>query len=105
MNIENNGGKGIQIVSLPFNKGSIFTNLLSELKLLVQTATFKNIFKCVLSGRNLFHIMRGFLHTLSRVPPEDEVQEANHSNTSESHFLKQLYRVSCNNYPTNRRPL
>lgn len=87
MNVENNG-KGIQIVNLPFNKGSIFANLLSELKLLVQTNTFVNIFKCVLSGRNLFHIMRGFLHTLSRVPTEDEVQEAKHSNTSEARFLK-----------------
>ena len=99
MNIENNG-KGIQIVSLPFDKGSIFANLLHELKLIVQKNTFVNIFKCVLSGRNLFHIMRGFLHTISRVPPEDEVQEANHSNTSEAHFLKQLYCVSCNLYPT-----
>ena len=71
MNIENNG-KGIQIITLPIDKGSIFANLLSELKLLVQTGTFVSIFKSVLSGRNLFHIMRGFLHTLSRVQPEDE---------------------------------
>ena len=84
---------------MPLAKGSIFANLVSELKLLVQTNTFVNIFKCVLSGRNLFYIMRGFLHTLSRVPPEDEVQEANHSKYSEGHFLKELYRVSCNSYP------
>ena len=101
MNIENNG-KGIKIVSLPLDKGPIFANLISELKLLVEAQTFVNIFKSVVSGRNLFHIMRGFLHILSRVQSEDaqhEVYEANTLRSSEAHFLKQLYKISFNLYP------
>ena len=64
-------GKGIRIVTLPLGLGPIFENLFSKLKLLVDKNTFTNIFKSIVSGKNLFGIMRKFLQILSSVKPED----------------------------------
>ena len=58
-------------MKLPFATGAFFSFLAHELKLLVDVKTFKNIVYSVLTGRNLFAIMRGFLHILARVKPED----------------------------------
>jgi len=42
------------IESLPQNAGSFFANLASELKLLVDISTFKNIIWSILKGNDLF---------------------------------------------------
>ena len=63
--------KGIRIVTLPLGVGPIFENLFSKLKMLVDKNTFSNIFISVITGKNLFGIMRKFLQILSSVKPED----------------------------------
>ena len=95
--------KGISIVGLPLAKGSVFTNLVNELKLLIDVKTFNNIAYSVVTGRNLFPIMRGFLHILARVKPEDselvKVYQEKRGRKSEAHFLRQLMKISFNLYP------
>ncbi len=87
----------IRIMSAPLPKGAIFANLVSELKLLIDVNTFKNIGFSVVAGRNLFPIMRSFLHILARVKPEDSElvkdYEENRGGKSETHFLKQLIKI------------
>ena len=62
----------IKLISLPMEKGQIFNNLKNELKIVVNMKTFVNIFKSVMSGQNLYdNIIRGFLHNLASVRPED----------------------------------
>ena len=70
MDVESNSN-GIKIISLPMEKGPIFSNLKNKLKAVVDMQTFVNIFKSVITGRNLFYIMNGFLHNLAKVEPED----------------------------------
>ena len=61
----------IRIETLPVSKGTLFARLGHELKLLVDVTTFKNILSSIVKGYSLFRIMRGFLHILARVRPED----------------------------------
>ena len=95
-------GGGINIVSLPFEKGSIFENLGTEMKLLVDGETFVNIFKSVITGRFLLPFMRGFLQTLGRVKPNESlIKEAtqNRSFQKKVHFMTELYKISFNWFP------
>ena len=96
-------GGGINIVSLPFEIGSIFENLVSEMKLLVDGETFVNIFKSVITGRFLLPFMRGFLQTLGRVKPNDQtlVKEStqNRGFQKEVHFMTELHKISFNWFP------
>ena len=64
-------GDSIQIVTLPVGKGSLFAKLAHELKLLVEGASVKNIVVSIVKGLNLYMVLRGFLHILARVRPED----------------------------------
>jgi len=96
MDIASNA-KEIRIISAPLARGALFANLVSELKLLIDLNTFKNIAYSVVAGRNLFPIMRSFLHILARVKPEDSElvkdYEENRGVKSEAHFLKQLMKI------------
>ena len=95
-------GGGINIVSLPFEKGSIFENLVTEMKLLVDGETFVNIFKSVITGRFLLPFMRGFLQTLGRVKPNESlIKEAtqNRSFQKKVHFMTELHKISFNWFP------
>ena len=95
-----NEGRSIKIESLPQNTGAFFANLVSELKLLVDMSTFKNVVWSVLTGGNLFQIMNSFLHILARVKPEDSAlvknYESNRKKKSKAHFLRKLCRIPFN---------
>ena len=63
MRVDSSAGANgvIMIESLPVNKGSLFAKLAHELKLLIDTQTFKKILSSIVRGLNLFRIMQGFL--------------------------------------------
>jgi phosphatidylinositol N-acetylglucosaminyltransferase subunit Q len=61
----------ILIEALPVNKGAIFKDLVTELKLLFDKKFLVQIISAILRGENLFHMMRGFLNILARVKSLD----------------------------------
>jgi hypothetical protein len=61
----------VQIKKQALNRGSIFDNLISELKMLFDKKFAIQITLAVLKGENLFHMMRGFLNILARVKSEE----------------------------------
>lgn len=93
----------IMIESLPVNKGSLFAKLAHELKLLVDTQTFKKILSSIVRGLNLFRIMQGFLQIVARVRPEDnaiaEEYEKIRRRTYKAHYLKRLCKIPFNLFP------
>lgn len=94
-------GTGTQIETLPVGKGSLFAKLVSELKLLVDGATFKNIIVSIVTGLNLFWIIRGFLQILARVRPEDSVIAEQYETIKKkrSHYLRKLCKIPFNLAP------
>ena len=61
-------------MTVPLNKGSIFSNLSNQLKQIVEKKVFMRVVWSVLSGTNLYPVMREILYILAR-DKHDDIKE------------------------------